>query len=66
MASQIMKRNKSCRMRTKKNAVKRNVRASTGFANFMNSPGPGELREPNKFFAEDMDDGLAILETLQK
>lgn len=48
-------------------------RASTGFVEFMNSLGPDErkelaaaLREPNTFLAEDMDDVLAILQTLQK
>ncbi|MEX2455478.1 MAG: hypothetical protein WD470_12285 [Rhodospirillaceae bacterium] len=48
-------------------------RASTGFMTFMNSLGPREraelvaaLREPNTFLAEDMDDVLAILQTLQK
>ena len=62
-------------MRTIKmeNAVKRNDRASTGFVDFMNALGPEErrelaaaLREPNTFLAEDMEDVLAILQTLQK
>ena len=48
-------------------------RASGGFLQFMSSLGPEEqkelaaaLREPNTFLAEDMDDVLAILQTLQK
>lgn len=48
-------------------------RASSGFLEFMNALGPEEqkelaaaLREPNTFLAEDMDDVLAILQTLQK
>ena len=48
-------------------------RPSTGFIDFMNALGPEErkeltaaLREPNTFLAEDMNDVLAILQTLQK
>ncbi|MFT7570437.1 MAG: hypothetical protein ACI9JL_001467 [Paracoccaceae bacterium] len=48
-------------------------RASTGFIEFMNALGPDErkelteaLREPNTFLAEDMNDVLAILQTLKK
>ena len=51
----------------------RTERTSGGFVEFMNSLGPEEqkelaeaLREPNTFLAEDMDDVLAILQTLQK
>lgn len=53
--------------------VERQDRVSTGFSTFINSLGPSEreelvsaLREPNTFLAEDMDDVLAILRTLQK
>jgi hypothetical protein len=55
------------------NTLNRTDRTSTGFAEFMNTLGPDErreltaaLREPNTFLAEDMDDVLAILQTLQK
>ncbi len=48
-------------------------RASTGFVEFMNSLPEQErqdlaaaLREPNTFLAEDMDDVIAILQTLQR
>ena len=51
----------------------RTDRSSKGFLEFMNSLGPEErqeliaaLREPNTYLAEDMDDVLAILQTLQK
>ena len=51
----------------------RTERVSTGFLEFMSSLSPAEqkelaaaLREPNTFLAEDMDDVLAILQTLQK
>lgn len=55
------------------NTTERSDRASTGFIDFMNALGPEErkelaeaLREPNTFLAEDMNDVLAILQTLQK
>ncbi len=55
------------------NTTERTDRASTGFIEFMNALGPEErkelaaaLREPNTFLAEDMNDVLAILQTLQK
>lgn len=55
------------------NSTQYTDRASTGFISFMNSLGPREreelvaaLREPNTFLAEDMDDVMAILQTLQK
>jgi hypothetical protein len=55
------------------NMTERRDRASTGFIEFMNALGPEErkelaaaLREPNTFLAEDMNDVLAILQTLQK
>ena len=55
------------------NTTQQTDRASTGFIDFMNALGPDErreltaaLREPNTFFAEDMTDVLAILQTLQK
>lgn len=54
------------------NTTQHSDRASTGFIAFMNSLGPQEredliaaLREPNTFLAEDMDDVLAILQTLK-
>jgi hypothetical protein len=55
------------------NTTENTDRASTGFIDFMNALGPEErkelaaaLREPNTFLAEDMNDVLAILQTLQK
>lgn len=55
------------------NATDITERASTGFIEFMNTLGPVEreeliaaLREPNTYLAEDMDDVLAILQTLQR
>jgi hypothetical protein len=55
------------------NTTENTDRASTGFIDFMNALGPEErkeltaaLREPNTFLAEDMNDVLAILKTLQK
>ena len=55
------------------NSTESTDRASTGFIDFMNSLGHEErqelaaaLREPNTYLAEDMDDVLAILQTLQK
>ena len=55
------------------NATDITDRASTGFIEFMNTLGPVEreeliaaLREPNTYLAEDMDDVLAILQTLQR
>lgn len=55
------------------NTTENTDRASTGFIDFMNALGPEErkelaaaLREPNTFLAEDMQDVLAILQSLKK
>ena len=55
------------------NTTENTDRASTGCIDFWNALGPEErkeltaaLREPNTFMTEDMNDVLAILQTLQK